>query len=174
MTVSIVACGESASEWYKMPCDVSIGVNDSWKWGHKTDYLLIFNKISRFTRERMDVIRSSKPVKFYTHTPQWQGIFPEANIVKLRQWDGHLRDDVYASAQTSPFIAMDFARKLGAKDIILWGVDFNTHKIFNQSNPQTKQELRSYKGLIEALLGVGVSVWLGKEGSGLDLPIWRH
>jgi hypothetical protein len=60
MICSVVAVGDSAKDWYKTPCDISIGVNDVLKHGHDVDQLLIINFPRKFTPDRMHNILTSK------------------------------------------------------------------------------------------------------------------
>lgn len=178
MIVSIVACGDSAEHWHKIPCDLSIGCNDAFKWGHKTNYLLLANWPAKFPQYRLDIIKNSKPDKFFSSVEQWRAYFPNMIKIRLNSWDGHLyknRPDEFSSSNTSPFIATSMAYKLGASKIILWGVDFKTHKVYNESNPQTKTELSQWKQIIAALRKEGVEVYLGDKGSLMEefLPIWQ-
>jgi hypothetical protein len=171
MIVSIVACGDSASEWHKKPCDHSIAVNDAWKFGHPTDSLLIANWPVKFPQHRLDIIKSSKPKQFYSHIDQWRTYFPNMVKIRLNSWDGHLyknRPDEFSSSQTSPFIALSMAYKMGATKIILWGVEMIGHMTYNKQNPETKMELRKWRQITEAIQKEGVEVFLGAPGSALE------
>lgn len=177
MIVSVVACGDTASEWHKVKCDLSIGVNDAFKFGYPTDYLLCCNWPQKFPAHRLNIIKASRPITFYSNVEQWRAFFPGMVKIRLNSWDGHLyptRRDEFSSSNSSPFIATSMAYKAGAKDIILWGVEFVNHAVLHKDNPQTKNELRMWKGLVAALNGEGVNVWLGKEGSLLEefVPVW--
>jgi len=177
MIVNVVACGDSADGWHKVPCDLSIAVNDAFKWGHPADWLLVCNWPMKFTSHRLNIIKNSTPKQFFSSVDQWSTWFPNMVKIRLSSWDGHLykdRPDFFTSSHTSPIIAMSMAYKQGAKDIILWGVDFVDHGTFNPENPQTKTEVRTYKAMCEALKKEGVNVWLGAKGSLLEefLPIW--
>lgn len=177
MVISIVACGDTASEWHKVPCDLSIGVNDAWKFGRPTDWLLSCNWPQKFATHRLNIIKESTPKQFYSNVEQWRAFFPGMIKIRLNSWDGHLyknRLDEFSHAHTSPFIAMSMAYKHGATDIILWGVEFINHSTYDQHNPQTRYEVKTYRGMIESLAKEGVKVWLGKEGSLLEefVPVW--
>lgn len=177
MTVSIIGCGQTAEHWNEVPCDLSIGVNDAFKFGHKFNLLCLFNHKAKFTQARQQTILNTRPVKLYTHCLSWIEHFPDHVKVKVRSWDGHLYDDItrLMHADTGPFIGMSLAYCLGASKIILWGVEFKTHGIYNESNPETKIELRKYQQLVTALSKVGIQTYLGKEGSLLEefVPVWK-
>lgn len=173
MIVTIVGCGNTASSW--VPRGTSIGVNDCWKWGKPTDSLLVCNRPSNFNDERLRTITSSKPVTFYSHKSNWAYAFPDWKKIGLVNWYGVLKKGQCYSSNSSPFIAMTLAWNLGAKDIILWGVDFINHKIFNPENPYRDKEVETYMQLVSALKDEGVRVWLGKEGTAFDklIPIYE-
>lgn len=171
MTVNIIACGDSAKYWDGS--GFSIGVNDAAKWGHKLNCLLVANHPQKFPQDRLEIIKRSQPEKFISQIESWKTYFPNMERIKLRSWDGHFYKETFFHTDTSPTIAMDYARKLGATEIILWGVDLVDHKIYNVHNPQSKTELRQIKQITEALRGEGIQVSLGATGSVLSdfLPI---
>jgi hypothetical protein len=178
MRVAVIGCGDSASEWHDTPHDYSIAVNDGFKWGYHFDALVLANWPIKFPTYRLNIVKESKPKVVYANVDQWSTWFPSMVKIRLRSWDGHLyqeRKDEFTCSQTSPIIAMSIAYKMGAKDIILWGVEFIDHGTFNKDNPQTKMELRAYKGMIEAMKKEGVNVYLGAKGSLLEefVPIWH-
>lgn len=166
MTIHVVGCGETGKEWDGH--GISIGVNDAWKFGKPTTYLLVCNRPDQFTAERLRTITSSTPKFFYTHKPNWSMWFPTWKRLNVVTWYGELRKGQYYSSDTSPFIAMTLAYNLGATKIILWGVDFINHKIFNTGNPETKREIGKYQELVNELRNQGVSVYLGCKGSAME------
>lgn len=166
MTYNIIASGETGSKWDGI--GLSIATNDSWKWGKPTQSLLVCNQPSRFTPDRLETITRSRPQKFYTNSHMWKGYFSEYTLLKLRSWDGHLRKDVTQHTDTSPFIAMSLAYQLGATKIILWGVDFQTHKFYNPMSGNAQMEVRQYRQFVEALRSEGVETYLGAKGSLLE------
>lgn len=177
--IDIVACGDSAQDWEQH--DYSIGVNDSWKWGKPTDALVVCNRPTEFRGERLQTIISSKPKVFYSHKSNWSYVFPEWKKLSLIPWYGTFHDypdkseyKCYTS-NTSPIIAVSLAYRLGAKDIVLWGVDFTTHKMYHKENPATQDEVNVYLQIFQALKEKNVNVWLGKEGGVFDnlIPLYE-
>lgn len=186
-SISILACGESGKYWDGQ--GDSIGVNDSWKWSHPTDYLMVLDPPNRFTPDRRKIIQNSKPKHFITDSKGWLRHFHDTEkvdrikphkdykelyctnggqIIKYRfsKWRGRLMPNQISYSYTSPFPAMSLAYLLGYKEIVLWGVDFVTHKSWNPSRAeQLNNELSLYKELINALNEVGVKVYLGYTGS---------
>src|SRR5688572_21738135 len=172
MTVSIVASGDSAREWFKVPCDLSIGVNDCLKHGHDVDQLVIVNFPRKFTSDRMKNILKSK-AKVWTHTSAWRAHFPKAEVIRLSPFAGYFHKNQIYCSKTSPMVAISLAVKAGAKDIILWGVDFKNHHVYSDGNKQGKHEISKYQKLFEGLKKIGVNVWLGAPGSALNLPLYE-
>jgi hypothetical protein len=54
--------------------------------------------------------------------------------------------------------AITLAYLLGYKEIILWGVDFNTHKKWNYHTTQGREEIAIYRDLFRQLKEMGVNV----------------
>jgi hypothetical protein len=169
--VHIIGCGESAKNWDGI--GFSIGVNDCFRY-HKTNYLLIINAPNKFTPERMQVIRNSEPDKVFCHTMLWKQYFPNMEYITLQAFtSGQIRPGMLYHSSTSPFAAMSLAYNIGAKEIILWGVDFKTHKHYHPGTQELKSELWKYNFFIEALEAKGTKVYQGCVGSELKLPVWK-
>jgi hypothetical protein len=186
MKVSVVACGDSAKEWFNTPVDFSVGVNDCFKWGVNTDYLVCVNSPYKFhptaengNTDRLQTILNSRPKKFFTHTSNWKQYMrgkAEVEMLSMRNFNGTFKKDrVYFSA-TSPFVAITLAAKLGATDIILWGIDMINHPRFNPGNSNVyNDELNMYLWLFGEMEREGVKIWLGNEGSCFKgkLKVWK-
>jgi len=166
MTISIIASGQSAENW--TPEGLSIGCNDAGKWGNLLDAILVCNRPEQFSKERMEIIKNTKVEKFYSNKSNWSQWFPKWEKVPLVTWYGSYNPKQVYSSNTSPFIAISLAAKLGAKKIVLWGVDFVNHKTYSAGNPQTQREVKAYLELIEAMKPHGVSVYLGAKGTAFD------
>lgn len=182
MVISIVACGQSGWDWYKTPCDYSIGVNDCWKWGHQVDELLLINSPKMFDASRLDIIRHTKFTKVKTNSGNWNKIFPYQEIINLQSFGKHLKKGRVYSSQSSPFVAMSLAFNYGATDIILHGVDMQTHKVFNPNNkPRSSAhqmfnyELRNIQELTRMMADQGTKVWLSKNIGAVTqfLNVWE-
>jgi hypothetical protein len=171
MIYSIIACGDSAKDW--IPRGVCLGVNDAAKWGKPLDALLVCNRPEQFETERLDTIINTR-ARFFSNKANWVRWFPGWEKVSMVTWYGNYNPKQVYSSGTSPFIAITLAAKLGAKDIILWGVDMLVHHIYNTKNPQTDREIRNYLQLFDALAEKEIRVWLGSKGSCFDnyLPLW--
>lgn len=184
--VSIIALGESASQFDGK--GDTLGVNDAWRHFH-TDILLVCDPPNRFTPERRKIITDSKPRLFISNQLPWMRHFmPEDNADRIRPsmrynelffsdgrkmrfspWKGLFNTDRVHYSLTSPFVAINLAYKLGYKEIVLWGVDFKTHKSYKHGSLGLETEKRRYKELITALAGIGVSVRHGVKGSEIEI-----
>lgn len=177
-TFTIVATGDSAQDWTSN--GQSIGCNDAFKFGKPLDSLLICNRPETFSEERRKTILATNPKEFYSHKSNWLPYFPQWKKIRLHTWAGTLHqynrnDGPHAySSNTSPIIAITLAYNLGAKEIIIWGVDFQNHKIFHQGNPETKREVNVYLQVFEQLKEKGVQVWRGADGTAFDEHIRRR
>ena len=166
MIWTVVGCGSSAQNW--KPEGISIGVNDCWKFGQPTDYLLVANRQDKFTKERYETIVQSIPKLFLTYKNCWAEEFPNRKRLPLMPWYGNLHKGAYYSSNTSPFIAMTYAFAHGAKELILWGVDFKDHHMYRDNNEETRRELAAYKELIDELELQGCKTYLGCLGSAFE------
>lgn len=180
MTVSIVGCGPSAKDWHKVPCDLSIGVNDCVKFGHQVEWLVVVNAVNKFTpkakndwTDRLFTIQQSKPKRFFCHNGAWKQYFPNAELLQLQPFRGSVKKFRIAFSKTSPFVALHLAYQENPTDIILWGVDFLNHP--NVKDKLLKTELSEYKRLFDALEGKGIRVWIGSPDTVLReyLPVFK-
>lgn len=176
MTIHIIASGESGSKWNGE--GPSIGVNDSWKWGHPTDYLLLLNFPNQFQSSRLDTILQSKPKKVYSNVPSsWTRHFDNVVDLKLRRWSStsKLSKNYIFHSNTSPFVGISLAYSWGFNHIVLWGVDMITHHRYGKGQSGFFQEFDKYRTFINALKNQGVQVHLGATGTALDhiLPVWN-
>jgi hypothetical protein len=166
LTVDIVATGSSSKNWKQH--DYSIGVNDCWKLGKPTDALVVCNRPEQFSRDRFEIIKNSTPKDFYSHKSNWSEYFPKWKKLNLVPWYGTLHPKQIYHSDTSSFIALSLAYNLGAKKIIMWGVDLMDHHIYNPFNPQRNREVEAHLQLIGALKEKGVEVYLGANGTAFD------
>jgi hypothetical protein len=184
MRVSIVACGDSAKEWFKVPIDMSVGVNDCFKFGHNVDHLVCVNSPFKFQprkdngmMNRLETILDSRPKKFYCHNSNWRsyfkGVIPVENIA-MTEFRGKFRKGRNYFSKTSPFIAICLAVNLGATELILWGIDFVNHWQYKPGNKVFDPELNMYVSLIDELKEQGIKIWIGNANTVLKdyLPLY--
>lgn len=182
MIVSIIGCGNSAKEWFNTPRDLSIGVNDCFKFGYQVDYLMCLNAPWKFQarkengyQDRLSVIKQSKPQKFITCLEEWKKHFGDyAEMVNPRLFGKHLVKGNLYHAKTSPFCAMSYAFNLGAKDIILWGVDFLDHGTLKPGMRDTEFEIEEYVRFADLIEKQGTKVWIGNSDTALNkhFEVW--
>lgn len=172
MTVSVIACGESSKEWFKTPCDLSIGVNDAVKHGHEVNYLVVVNSPIKFHptvkngyTDRLKIITNSKPDRFFCHDHRWRGYFPKAELLAMKSYNGTYRKGRIYSSRTSPFVAITLAASLDTTDIILWGLDMLSHHTYAPGKKEFQSEFFLYKCLFDELKKAGIKVWLGNENT---------
>lgn len=169
MTVSVIACGNSAQDWHKVPCDLSIMVNDGFKFGAQPNQLVLINFQRKFDKQRLDTILKTRPEKVWTHTSTWQKHFSNAVIMKLTTFNGYLRDGLIYSSKTSPMVAVSLAVKQHATEIILWGIDFLNHKSYRKGTKDGDFEIKNYLKFFEEIRKRGIKVYRGADGSAFDL-----
>lgn len=182
MLISVVGCGASGNDWKTLPCNLSIGVNDMYKFGYHPDWLVVVNMPSKFEGQRLRTIQSTQPVKFLTHAVRaWKqkGVAnPEyiKNLTGFHNRVSMLRKDYIYHSQTSPLIAMSLAYNAGATEIILWGVDFKDHSKYREGTSAGNKEIAVYRKFIELLDKKGVKTYLGSSGSALEkwIPIYER
>lgn len=178
MVVSVIGCGNSASEWFKTPCDLSIGVNDCYKFGHQPDQLVLINFKGKFTPDRLRTILATRPKKLWTHTSTWKNHFTNTEIIRFSHFSGYFMKGNIYNARTSPIVAISLAIKQNADNIILFGVDFTGHRTYSKGTRQGDHEIKTYLKFFEAVQKKGIKIYLGGNGTAFDqhLPLYeiRH
>lgn len=175
MLINVIGCGESASKWDGS--GDSIGVNDAFKWGKKLQRLVLLNTINEFSNEqdRLETIRNTNANFVYTCWREWQRELSNIVYFNYHVWQGRLLPKgtkQFQTSQTSPFCAISIAYNLGYDEIVLWGVDFKTHPIWNQTHHNFAYEIKNYQQLCEQLKIRGVMVY-SSELSILKLPVYN-
>jgi len=170
VTVHIIGCGSSASNWDGH--GNSIGVNDCWKFGKPTGSLLLLNRKATFTPDRINVIEESKPTLFYSNLEEWRKPFRDMRLITTTRWNNVLLDNVIYHSKTSPFCAISLAFNLGYRTMILWGVDFVDHPHWSPGKHGFDNEKLMYHSFIKVLKTKGAKVYAGCYGSTLELPIY--
>lgn len=167
MISGIIGCGQTSEGWQNTRHDFTIGVNDCFKFGYTPDHLLVIDSPKRFTKERIEVMKQTK-AKLITRDDQWKSILGPSEKVRLQQFGKHLKKGHVYSSKTSTFVAMSIAFNMGAKDIILHGVDFKDHQVFHPGNRLYDYEMRQYERFARMLKDVGVRVWVSSNNSALS------
>lgn len=163
MKMDVLGLGESVLS-YVNTGNQTVGVNDINKY-YPVDYLVVVDLPRRFTGNRLATIKKSIPKKFFTYLEEWRGIvfnYEKINLAPGRGFLNHLHDkDLVCHSNNSTFVACVMAYKLGAKEIYLYGADFNTHPNF--TDDPLKRTLKDFKALYDKLLKVGVKMYVTKE-----------
>jgi len=119
-----------------LPPHIKIGVNDIFKHT-PVDYLIVVDRKNRFTSKRKKIIEESRPKELLTFISEWK-THPCAKEIILATGRSNLGEldnpNVYPYSIMSPFIAMVHAYKLGAKTILVYGVDLNDHHALSDEN----------------------------------------
>jgi hypothetical protein len=175
MTYHIIGCGQTAQHWQGQ--GPSIGVNDAEKWGFMLDHLVIVNAPNQFQDSRLQTILKSTPGKVWSHMPEFWGNFKNIEKIRPIEWvkGEKIRDGVVHCSKTSPFIAMSLAYNMGAKEIVLWGVDLINHPKFGVGQSKHVNEMLKFDSYIKALKEKGVEVFIGAKGTSFDniLNVWN-
>ena len=128
--IAVLGLGCSIKEFDAKAFDLSIGCNDTWRVAH-SEVLVVLNKPSEFTHERLRIINESKPEAFYSQMVIWD-TRPNFKKIDFRQGypericnlDGIQFDKSYCS----PFVAVQIAFKFyDANEIHLFGCDMVDH-----------------------------------------------
>ena len=132
MTYKILSYGPSLSDYKKDHCP-TMGVNHIFKF-QETDYLVVIDHITTFDQWKLDVIFKSTPKLFLSRTDDWQGNVPNFKQINLfgktllPENVGNLEsiDDPkqIPYSNNTPFVACILAYHMGAKNIVMYGVDF--------------------------------------------------
>lgn len=172
MTCSIIACGQTATNWDKQ--GYSIGVNDCWKYNLITDRLIVVNGLRKYP-DRLKTVLASRPkdglysqIASFTHHPNYK------HIGSMQRWkEGILKKGVLYHSSSSPFIALSMAHNMGFKEIVIWGVDLIDHPTIK--NNTLRKELRMFETFCKALLKERTNVYLGTSFGALKdiLPVWN-
>jgi hypothetical protein len=176
MTIHIIGSGETGSKWSGI--GPSIGCNDSFKWGHPIDFLLLLNRPSQFQESRREVILSTKPKKVYTNMPYvWEKYFKDVHeLSPLRRWSSGspVKKGIYYHSSTSPFVGLSMAYNFGFNNVVMWGVDLITHQKYGRGQDGHIREMLKFNSFIKAIQAQGMKVYIGSKGTAFDsiLPVW--
>lgn len=171
--INILGLGETL-KFFHDPKNLKIGVNDIWKYV-STEYIVCVDGMHKFTSERLETIKKSNPLKFFTQLPEWEPFFSKSfTHIKIEPIKEEFTAGKIYHSNNSTFVACCIAFNMGAKDIVLHGVDFNSHKNLSQYY-QLKIISNDFKTLRAGFMDAGVRLWVGHRASKLSeiLPIWK-
>jgi hypothetical protein len=181
MTINVLGLGESLVEYLKqyrrgtVQDDLSIGVNDIAATV-ATDFVVCVDLPEAFTFERAQTIRKTECKGFYSSVGSWSNVlnFKSIEFNSGRGVVDHLDNKNFCYSISSPYVAAVLAYKMGAKKIVLHGVDFRTHKNFKDA--KLIKALNDFRVLNDALKIRGVQLMVSSSFSALSefLPLWPH
>ncbi len=163
MKIDVICCGESSKD-YVNTGNVTVGVNDCYRI-YPVDYLVCVDLPKAFSKERLRQILNSRPIKFYSFLNEWKPLMKTYEKITLANGSGNLKQlntDKVCYSNNSAFVAVVMAYKLGAKEINLYGADFNTHPNFKDAN-NLKKTLKEFKELNKLLSLNGCKLMVTKE-----------
>lgn len=170
--MTVIASGQSAERWIRR--GTVIGVNDCEKWGKPVDILILVNAPGKF-KERLNIIKKSKAKVLTNSVNLWKPHFPNCQkIERMISFNKLALDRFIYHSQTSPIIAISYAVKLGAKEIILYGIDFLSHRVWRLGTKSGDREVNVYLRYFKQLQLKGIKLYLGANGTAFDkhLPLW--
>ena len=167
MKIHILGLGETINH-FTPDGNTTIGVNDIHS-RFATDYVVCVDVPAVFDKKRLDTICQTKCKGFYTQINEWTKFVQNVNIIEFNSGRGllhHLDNDKFCYSNNSPYVACILAYKMGAKEIVLWGVDLIDHPHIH-GNSRDKA-LRDYKSLYLELKKRGVTLSVGHAYSSLS------
>ena len=177
--IIVCGCGTSLLGFEEHHSDyITIGVNDVPKLFEPT-YLVVTDHQGRFKEQRRkDLVNNSKAKRLFTCAAGWR----HKNIVHfdlgekaLKNLDSQHKIDHFVN---SPYVAACLAYKLGARNIGIIGVDFNTGHFYNPKDGKhpvlqmnyLKQVKAAYSLLHSQLKLRGVAMYDLSLNGQLDIP----
>lgn len=164
--ICVLGLGETIK--YYSGNSTTIGVNDIYRY-FNTDYIVCIDRPGRFTKERLEYIKGSKPKKMYSQLDDWKELQGYEKIT-IKPFNGQLSWEAVGHSNNSPFVACIISYLLGFKEIVMYGVDFNTHSSL-KSERHIARILKDYKLLHDRLQEEGISLRLGHTNSVLHSVI---
>jgi len=171
-TIEVLGLGPTL-KYYNPNDNETIGVNDIFAF-HRVDYLLVMDLPGSFNSDRFHIIVNSTPKRFYSTYLDWE-IMPYFYYVPRAPKSAdlsYLDTDFLPFHVDSTFSAVCLAYKLGAKRIIMHGVDLKDHP---RLKPYWNQEIiqDAYMRLLAGLHEREVDFFVGSKESPLSefIPI---
>lgn len=166
MTIHVLGLGDSL-EYYNPDNNITIGVNDIHKY-IKTDYVVCVDHMTAFSKDRLETILKTRCKGFYSQIVDWGLVIPNFKLIEFNTGRGLLQEldnDKFCYSNNSPFVACILAYKLGAKNIVLHGVDLIDHPHIKGNSKE--KALLDYKNLNKAFNSRGVNLFVGSKDTNL-------
>ena len=133
--IAVLGTGSSISLFNADDYDLSIGVNDIWKYV-QADIIVCLDKRSVFAGERGITIDNSHPQAFYSQIVNWDSRTDFHKIDIMHHYPDKICNldlPSFNKSYCSPFVAVQIAyRYYGATEIHLFGVDLLNHPHLNR------------------------------------------
>ena len=169
-TCFILGTGPGIQSFNRANEFVCMGVNDVWKY-HQTHYLLVMDKPTTFSNDRLQTIANSRPVAFFSTLPQWD-FMPGYEPISINEAGGDLstlHKKGFAKLPRhvdSTFTAVCLAYRLGYHNIILHGVHLKDHPVLHTQWDKIKL---CYQKLFVALKDVKVTLCVNDNSPLLEV-----
>ena len=136
MKIAVLGLGPSLSLFKPKEFDLSVGVNDIWRY-HHSEVVVCLDRRHTYTSERLKIIDECKPQAFYSHLPIYD---TRKDFIKINLAPGYPDgccniDTMYLQKSfCSPFVAVQIAWKYYyADEVHIFGVDLTGHSHFNNN-----------------------------------------
>lgn len=176
-TIFVLGLGETLKFFQDFNAP-KIGVNDIWS-KVKTEMVVCIDRPERFTSSRLEVIRSCTPQIFFSYLDDWRAS-KQSSFYWKRKIKGLGKNEIFQGntiyhSLHSPFVACNIAYLLGAKNIVMYGVDFISHSKLKGSSTISKI-VSDFEWLRDNLSKRGVNLYIGHQASRLSgsLELWRR
>jgi hypothetical protein len=134
--IAVLGTGFSLANFCKENFELSIGVNDIWRYV-QSEAIVCLNAPNSFTSDRLKIINESKPQTFYSQMVIWDTRTDFQKIDLLPGYpDNFIQFDTPAFHKSfcSPFVAVQIAYKYYfADEIHLFGVDLINHPFLDKT-----------------------------------------
>lgn len=174
-TIFVLGLGETL-KFFKDFDKPKIGVNDIWA-KVKTEMVVCIDRPEKFTASRLQIIKSCSPQIFYSYLDTWRQFKNESYYwkapIKGIEKNEVFKEGVIYHSLHSPFVACNIAYLLGAKNIVMYGVDFLSHSKLKGASAISKI-VSDFAWLNENFKKRGVSLCIGHPASRLNgtLELW--
>ena len=78
------------------------------------------------------------------------------------------------SSVTTPIICISMAIKMGATEIIVYGLDMLNHKTYRVGTKLGDREFNKYKLFFKECERLNIKVWRGADGTAFDLTLPKY
>ena len=168
MTAEILGLAPSVTA-YKPSGNITIGVNDIFKIC-SVDHLIVIDNPNQFNNKRKNTILQSTPKLFISQINTWNRM-KNFHLIKLANVRGSVsqieQHNIYPYSIMSPYVAIVHAYKLGATEIIIYGVDLLNHKSLT-GDSKIKRVLTDISTLNQYLIKKNVSLKVYNKSSRLS------